>query len=161
MFLKALKDSVHAVRMAAVKEASAFCRIFGNEWSTTAFIPQILNEFSSKSGHCIRLTVLQAIVPLGEVLNGQQTETILAPTFLKALGDSVPNVKYRACKLTMTFCRDSEMRIEFIRDQIRPAVEKVIAETGAGEVQSAGYAARDAIDHIIKAGRSVPVPVPT
>lgn len=60
-------------------------------------IVQTCHRFSQKSGHCIRLTVLQTILGLGEVLNAAQVEQLLAPTLLKALADPVPNVKYRAC----------------------------------------------------------------
>eukprot|EP00392_Amoebophrya_sp_AT5.2_P014077 g14215.t1 len=152
MFMKALKDSVHAVRMAAVAQCAAFCRIFPIEWATGTFIPQVLNEFSQKSGHCIRLTVLQTILGLGEVLNAAQVEQLLAPTLLKALADPVPNVKYRACKITHAFCKESAVTIDYVSKEIRPALEKLTQEPHL-EVQQAAFIAKDQLDDLIKTGK--------
>ncbi|CAD7945122.1 unnamed protein product [Amoebophrya sp. A120] len=152
IFMKALKDSVHAVRMAAVDQCAHFCKHFGNEWATGTFIPTLLNEFSQKSGHCIRLTVLQTVVPLGEVLSAAQTESMLGPLLIKALNDVVPNVKYRACKLAPSFCKDTTVTLDYVTKEVRPVLEKLTSEAHL-EVQQAAFLAKDAVDELIKNGK--------
>lgn len=109
LFLSSLKDSVFFVRKEALNQLKTLCKHFGSSWTCDKLLPKILDMYSNSKettqqqtqvGYASRVTVLQAIpflwdhICLENAPCSKATETVV-----NALKDSVPNVRFCACKV--------------------------------------------------------------
>jgi serine/threonine-protein phosphatase 2A regulatory subunit A len=98
LFLSSLRDSVNAVRQAAVGMLREVARTFGASWTVDHLLPKIVEQYSQSVGYGNRVTTLLAIPPISDVMSADQVAQVIVPLIIKATKDSVPNVRFCACR---------------------------------------------------------------
>jgi len=94
-----LGDCVYSIREAAIINIKNLTEIFGIEWAKTNIAPQIIHLFNNSSNYLYRMTALNAISVLAEVVKAEVVESLFLPLILeKACVDTVPNIRFCAAK---------------------------------------------------------------
>jgi len=103
LFISSLKDSVFSVRKEALQQLKSIADRFGQQWSAEHLLPKILELYqgnTSTTGYANRVTTLQALPRVWESVSDDVGATKSVTDLLsKALTDSVPNVRFCACKM--------------------------------------------------------------
>ena len=76
IFFNSLGDSVHAVRFAAVENVGVICGHFGHDWTTSHFLPKIMEQYQTNSGFSTRTTILHSLPQLAKVMKPEQVYSI-------------------------------------------------------------------------------------
>jgi serine/threonine-protein phosphatase 2A regulatory subunit A len=102
VFLSAFRDGVHSVRLRAIAESKTIVDAFGAEWTVQHLMPKIVNlaDLDAYANRVARLLILGKIF---QVLSASQIEEHMVPMVVEALRDSVPNVRFTACKVLILF----------------------------------------------------------
>lgn len=103
LFISSLKDSVFSVRKEALEQLKQMADHFGPQWTAEHLLPKILDLYggagNNQTGYANRVTTLQALPKLWESLSSESAVGTGIVLVLKALKDSVPNVRFCACKV--------------------------------------------------------------
>lgn len=89
---------MQAVRQSAIEKLKPVAESFGAKWTVEHLLPKIVEQYSQSAAYANRLTTLAAISSVAEVLSAEQVGQAVIPLLLKALKDSVPNVRFTACR---------------------------------------------------------------
>merc|ERR1712045_735411 len=99
LFLTSLRDSVHSVRQAAIENLKEIADTFGSQWTVEHLLPKLVEQYSQSAGYANRVTTLHVLPQVSGVMTGDQIEKCIVPLLVKATKDSVPNVRFCACKV--------------------------------------------------------------
>jgi serine/threonine-protein phosphatase 2A regulatory subunit A len=99
LFLSSLRDSVWSVRSEAIKHLEEIVLEFGPQWTVEHLMPKVLEQYQQGIGYANRVTTLSTLPKCAKVMNAEQIQTFVVPLILKAMKDSVPNVRFYACKV--------------------------------------------------------------
>jgi serine/threonine-protein phosphatase 2A regulatory subunit A len=98
LFLSSLRDSVHSVRQAAIVNLKEIAETFSSHWTVEHLMPKIMEQYSQSAGYANRVTTLQVLPQVSSVMNAEQIAGLIVPLLIKATKDSVPNVRFCACR---------------------------------------------------------------
>lgn len=129
MFLSSLNDSVHSVRETAIKNIGQIARDFGSTWAVEHLLPKILELYSATAGHSTRLTCIAGILQLCPLMTPEQIGTFAIPPVLKATKDTVPNVRFMACKAIENIISNYDMNPALVSTQIKPALTELLQDS--------------------------------
>merc|ERR1719361_2956913 len=101
LFLSSLRDSVHEVRQAAILHLKEIVETFGAQWTVEHLLPKLVEQYSQSAGYANRITTLHVLPQVSGVMTAHQILEFIVPLLIKAMKDTVPNVKFCACRTTM------------------------------------------------------------
>ncbi len=108
-----LGDSVCTIREAAITNLKKLTEVFGVEWAKEHIVPQVLALFDTSNNYLLRMTSLNAIGVLSELVGEETVENSFLPVVTeRACRDPVPNVRFCSAK-TLTIV------IPFVRKDVR------------------------------------------
>mmetsp|Transcript_119614 Transcript_119614/g.349816 ORF Transcript_119614/g.349816 Transcript_119614/m.349816 type:complete len:220 (-) Transcript_119614:477-1136(-) len=122
LFLSSLRDSVHSVRHAAILNLKEITETFGSAWTVEHLLPKLIDLYSQSSGYANRVTTLHVMPPVSGVMSAEQIVEFLIPLLIKAMKDSVPNVRFSACTTLSWMMQNHNLGSASINTLIRPAL---------------------------------------
>jgi len=97
--IKWLGDSVCTIREAAITNLKKLTEVFGVEWAQINIVPQVLSLYDMSNNYLLRMTSLNAIGVLSELVGRSIVEDMFLPVVTeKASRDPVPNVRFCSAK---------------------------------------------------------------
>lgn len=147
LFLASLKDSVYSVRKDALSQLKSIAKAFGPQWTGDHLLAEILNIYGDtlpppgqqqqqqQSGYASRVTVLQAIPQIWESISSEPSTHCqkVIEKLICALKDSVPNVRFCACKVITELLSQSENVHEVSRKTLIAKIKAPLKDL-SGEV---------------------------
>lgn len=104
LLLTTFRDAVHSVRQKAVGEIKTIAETFGAAWTAEKLMPKIV-PLGEQPGYANRVTMLLILGKVCDILTASQIEERMLPLVVKALKDSVPNVRFTACRTLLDFLK--------------------------------------------------------
>jgi serine/threonine-protein phosphatase 2A regulatory subunit A len=131
VFLSSIDDSVFFVRMQAVDVLRKVAKHFGATWTVDHLLPKILEHYNANSGFVMRVTVLNTMHRLAEVLNPDQIMEHLFPVVLRGANDSVPNVRCQALQTLNNWIRNPDIGLtpEVLARNLRQELPRLQQDT--------------------------------
>jgi len=120
LFLSSLRDSVHSVRQAAIKNLKEVAETFGTQWTVEHLMPKIMDQYSQSAGYANRVTTLSVLPEVSIVMTSAHILELICPLLTKATKDSVPNVRFCACR-TIAWVLE-EKGTEAIKSTMKPVL---------------------------------------
>lgn len=118
LFLSSLRDSVYSVRETCIFHLREISEIFGAEWTVEHLVPKIMEQYSQSIGYANRVTTLQVLPQLCYAMNPSQIEQHIVPPLLRATQDSVPNVRFSACKVILHVMSEHKLRGQAVKKEL-------------------------------------------
>lgn len=122
LFLTSLRDSVHSVRQAAIQHLKEIADTFGSQWTVEHLLPKLVDQYSQSSGYANRVTTLHVLPQVSGVMNADQIVQFVVPLLIKATKDSVPNVRFCACRTIMWMMEHHNLGAVSINTVIKPTL---------------------------------------
>merc|ERR550532_1548868 len=122
LFLSSLRDSVHAVRQAAIQHLKEIAEAFGSQWTVEHLLPKLMEQYSQASGYANRVTTLSVLPQVSGVMTADQIVQFVLPLLIKATKDTVPNVKFCACRMIMWMMENHNLGSVSINQVIKPTL---------------------------------------
>jgi len=122
LFLSSLRDSVHCVRHSAIIHTKDIAEAFGAQWTMDHLLPKLAEHYSQSSGYANRVTTLHVLAQVTSVMPADQIVRLVLPLLIKATKDSVPNVRFCACKTIMWTVENHDLGSQTISNVIKPAL---------------------------------------
>jgi serine/threonine-protein phosphatase 2A regulatory subunit A len=120
LFLSSLRDSVHSVREAAINNIREIAECFGPQWTVEHLMPKIMEQYSQSAGYANRVTTLHVLPKVASVMNQEQVAQLVVPLLVKATKDTVPNVRFCACRTIIWVLQDNKVSTEQAQKLIKP-----------------------------------------
>merc|ERR1711953_594276 len=124
-FLSSLRDSVHSVRATAIDNLKEITMHFGGSWTVEHLLPKIVEQYSQSAGYANRVTTLQVLPQVSYVMTPDQIVQFIVPLLMKAMKDSVPNVRFCACKAIAFFVENNSLDNGSINSVIKPQLHEL------------------------------------
>eukprot|EP00180_Rhodochaete_pulchella_P003800 Plantae.Rhodophyta-Rhodochaete_pulchella.ctg6870.p1 GENE.Plantae.Rhodophyta-Rhodochaete_pulchella.ctg6870~~Plantae.Rhodophyta-Rhodochaete_pulchella.ctg6870.p1 ORF type:complete len:367 (-),score=63.01 Plantae.Rhodophyta-Rhodochaete_pulchella.ctg6870:221-1231(-) len=122
-----LGDCVFSIREAAIQNLKSLTTIFGVPWAKDNIVAQIVHLFNNSTNYLYRMTALNAISVLAEVVGPDVVEEMFLPVVLeKACHDPVPNIRFGAAKTLGLLV--PHVRAEARNTRIRPGLLSLTEE---------------------------------
>jgi serine/threonine-protein phosphatase 2A regulatory subunit A len=148
LFLSSLRDSVHSVRCAAIQNLKEIAETFGSQWTVEHLCPKIMEQYSQSAGYANRVTTLHVLPQIAGVMKADQVKQFVLPLLTKATKDSVPNVRFCACRVIL-YLMEADVKESLISkesaDEIRPAILELEHDSDS-DVQYFAQRARAALE---------------
>jgi|Transcript_4189 serine/threonine-protein phosphatase 2A regulatory subunit A len=122
LFLSSLRDSVHSVRQAAIHHLKEIADTFGSEWTINHLLPKLVEQYSQSHGYANRLTTLHLLPQVSGVMTSDQIVQYMIPLLIRATKDSVPNVRFCACRTIMWMMENHSLGATSINTIIKPTL---------------------------------------
>jgi serine/threonine-protein phosphatase 2A regulatory subunit A len=122
LFLSSLRDSVHSVRQAAIFHLKEIVETFGSQWTVEHLLPKLVEQYSQASGYANRVTTLNVLPQVSGVMTADQIVQFVVPLLIKATKDTVPNVKFCACRMIMWMIENHNLGSVSINQLIKPTL---------------------------------------
>eukprot|EP00927_Polykrikos_kofoidii_P078913 TRINITY_DN7570_c0_g1_i1.p1 TRINITY_DN7570_c0_g1~~TRINITY_DN7570_c0_g1_i1.p1 ORF type:complete len:591 (+),score=81.31 TRINITY_DN7570_c0_g1_i1:111-1883(+) len=122
LFLSSLRDSVHSVRHAAISYLKEIAESFGAVWTIEHLLPKIVEQYSQSAGYANRVTTLHVLPKVSGVMTSDQIVQHIVPLMIKATKDSVPNVRFCACRTIMWMIEHHNLGAVAINSYIKPTL---------------------------------------
>mmetsp|Transcript_39252 Transcript_39252/g.155731 ORF Transcript_39252/g.155731 Transcript_39252/m.155731 type:complete len:616 (-) Transcript_39252:319-2166(-) len=126
--IKWLIDNVWSIREAAIMNLKSLAEVFGTDWAKQNIVPQIVHLFDFSSKYLHRITALNAVAVLSEVVGAEVVEdSFISLLTDRASKDPVPNVRFGTAKTlshVMPFVTP-----EMKESKIRPCLSSLAAES--------------------------------
>eukprot|EP00419_Tripos_fusus_P063425 CAMPEP_0172930414 /NCGR_PEP_ID=MMETSP1075-20121228/218978_1 /TAXON_ID=2916 /ORGANISM="Ceratium fusus, Strain PA161109" /LENGTH=586 /DNA_ID=CAMNT_0013791723 /DNA_START=52 /DNA_END=1812 /DNA_ORIENTATION=- len=122
LFLSSLRDSVHSVRQAAILHLKEIVETFGSQWTVEHLLPKLVEQYSQASGYANRVTTLHVLPQVSGVMTADQIVQFVVPLLIKATKDTVPNVKFCACRMIMWMMENHNLGSTSINSIIKPTL---------------------------------------
>lgn len=122
LFLSSLRDSVHSVRQAAIFHVKEIVEVFGSQWTVEHLLPKLVEQYSQSSGYANRVTTLHLLPQVSGVMNPEQIVQFIVPLLIKATKDTVPNVRFCACRNIMWMMEHHNLGSQSILSVIKPTL---------------------------------------
>jgi len=129
LFLSSLRDSVHSVRQAAIMHLQSIAETFGTQWTVEHLLPKITEQYVQSAGYASRVTTLQVLPKISVVMNESDVAIYIVPLLVKATKDTVPNVRFCACRNIMVLVERSQVSQMVVNSEIRPALQALDQDT--------------------------------
>merc|ERR1712241_199896 len=120
LFLSSLRDSVHSVRQAAIQHVKEIAETFGSQWTIEHLLPKIVEQYSQSAGYANRVTTLLVLPQVSSVMTAEQIIQYVVPLLIKATKDSVPNVRFTACRTIAWMMENHNIAVSHVNQQIKP-----------------------------------------
>jgi serine/threonine-protein phosphatase 2A regulatory subunit A len=128
LFISSLRDSVFSVRKEALTQLKQIADTFGQQWTAEHLLSKIMDLYGGvqgqnpATGYASRVTTLQAMPKVWDSLRADQSASSAVISLLvKALKDSVPNVRFCACKVVIELLTDTKDKAELVK-KLKPAL---------------------------------------
>merc|ERR1719321_2534645 len=140
VFLSSIDDSVFYVRMRAVEVLRKVAKNFGSTWTVDHLLPKILEHYNAETGFVMRVTVLNTMQKLADVLTPDQIMEHLFPVVMRGASDTVPSVRCQALATISMWMTDPNIGIapETLARSLRNDVPRLQNDTD-GDVQIQVY----------------------
>jgi len=125
MLLSSLRDSVHSVRHTAIQHLKEIAETFGNQWSVDHLLPKIVEQYSQTAGYANRVTILYVLPQVSGVMTSDQIVSYIVPLLIKATKDTVPNVRFCACRTIMWMMEHYSLGQNHINSLIKPTLSEL------------------------------------
>jgi len=125
LFLSSLRDSVHSVRLSAINHLKEIAECFGAQWIVEHLLPKIVEQYSESAGYANRVTTLHVLPQVAGVMTADQIVQFLVPLLIKAMKDSVPNVRFCACRTIMWMLEDNKLNSASASSVIKPTLSEL------------------------------------
>eukprot|EP00930_Biecheleria_cincta_P020909 TRINITY_DN1560_c0_g1_i1.p1 TRINITY_DN1560_c0_g1~~TRINITY_DN1560_c0_g1_i1.p1 ORF type:complete len:593 (+),score=108.30 TRINITY_DN1560_c0_g1_i1:70-1848(+) len=122
IFLSSLRDSVHSVRQSATKHISEIATAFGPQWTVEHLLPKLVEQYSESVGYANRVTTLHVLPQVSCVMTPEQVNQYIVPLLVKATKDSVPNVRFCACRTIMWMMENHNLGSQALSASVKPAL---------------------------------------
>jgi len=127
LFMSSLRDSVYSVRKEAILQLKTISTLFGPQWTVEHLLPKILELYSNSAGYANRVTTLQVVPQIWNNIhahNNAESCTSILALLVKALKDSVPNVRVCACKMIFELLKEPDGRAD-AEHKLKPALKEL------------------------------------
>jgi serine/threonine-protein phosphatase 2A regulatory subunit A len=128
LFLSSLRDSVHSVRQTAILHLKEISETFGGMWTVEHLLPKIVEQYSQSAGYANRVTTLHVLLQVSGVMTSDQIVQFIVPLLIKAMKDSVPNVRFCACKTIMCLLEQYNLDSSSINAVIKPQLSELVQD---------------------------------
>eukprot|EP00811_Abedinium_folium_P033690 NODE_6634_length_1653_cov_13.439056.p1 GENE.NODE_6634_length_1653_cov_13.439056~~NODE_6634_length_1653_cov_13.439056.p1 ORF type:complete len:457 (-),score=108.63 NODE_6634_length_1653_cov_13.439056:281-1516(-) len=125
LFLSGLRDSVHSVRKASIAQLKEIAEAFDSQWVVDHLLPELVDQYSQSAGYANRVTTLQLLPQVAGVLAPDQVEMFVVPLLVRATKDSVPNVRFCACRNLMWVMERGILGAHCITDLVKPTLQEL------------------------------------
>eukprot|EP00811_Abedinium_folium_P032592 NODE_5624_length_1750_cov_11.629698.p1 GENE.NODE_5624_length_1750_cov_11.629698~~NODE_5624_length_1750_cov_11.629698.p1 ORF type:complete len:478 (-),score=121.99 NODE_5624_length_1750_cov_11.629698:317-1552(-) len=125
LFLSGLRDSVHSVRQSSITQLKEIAEAFGSQWAVDHLLPQLVEQYSQSAGYANRVTTLQLLLQVSGVMGQDQVELSVVPWLVGATKDSVPNVRFCACRMLMLVLERNILGTHCITDLVKPTLQEL------------------------------------
>jgi len=122
LFLSSLRDSVHSVRDTGIQNLEGIAEAFGAAWTVEHLLPKLTDLYSQSSGYASRVTSINVLPRISKVMTADQVVQFVIPLLIKATKDSVPNVRFTACKTISWMMENHKLGSVSIKTVIKPAL---------------------------------------
>merc|ERR550532_338925 len=122
LFLSSLRDSVHSVRQAAILHLKEIVETFGSQWTVEHLLPKLVDQYAQAPGYANRVTTLSVLPQVSGVMTADQIVQFVLPLLIKATKDTVPNVKFCACRMIMWMMENHNLGSVSINQVIKPTL---------------------------------------
>lgn len=122
LFLSSLRDSVHSVRQSAILHLQEIAITFGASWTVDHLLPKLVEQYSQSAGYANRVTTLHVLPRVCDVMTPDQIVQFVVPLCIKATKDTVPNVRFCACRTLMWLMESHTLGAQAINSMIKPAL---------------------------------------
>lgn len=125
LFLSSLRDSVHSVRSAAILNLKEISETFGSQWTVEHLLPKIVEQYSQSAGYANRVTTLDVLPQVSGVMTPDQIVQFILPLLIKATKDTVPNVRFCACRSLAWMMEHHTLGSTAINTVIKPTLTEL------------------------------------
>lgn len=125
LFLSSLRDSVYSVRQAAITNLASIAECFGSSWTVEHLLPKIVEQYSQSAGYANRVTTLHVLPQVAKVMTPDQIVHVIVPLLIKATKDSVPNVRFSACRMLTEIMANDCLGRSSIYSAIKPMLQEL------------------------------------
>eukprot|EP00913_Durusdinium_trenchii_P001106 g1014.t1 len=125
IFLSSLRDSVHSVRQAAIQHLKDIADTFGSQWTVEHLLPKLVEQYSGSVGYANRVTTLHVLPQVSFVMTPEQLVQCIVPLLVRATKDSVPNVRFCACRTIMWMMEHHNLGAQNINTIIKPCLSEL------------------------------------
>lgn len=125
LFLSSLRDSVQSVRQAAILNLKEISQTFGGTWTMEHLLPKIKDHYSQNSGYANRVTTLHGLLQLSHAMPPEQIVSGIVPLLIKATKDTVPNVRFCACRTIAWMVEHHQLGAACVDTVISPALREL------------------------------------
>jgi serine/threonine-protein phosphatase 2A regulatory subunit A len=125
LFLASLRDSVHSVRVAGIQNLRLVAECFGASWTVEHLLPKIVEQYSQSAGYANRVTTLSVLPQVAHVMTADQIVQFIVPLLIKATKDSVPNVRFSACRMLIEIMEQKTINASSITSVIKPMLQEL------------------------------------
>ena len=88
-----MTNTAAAVRKMGVAKVGVLAERFGEQWIVSTLIPKVVECYNvEQQGYNYRMCSLRSLAAVMPVLQKEEISDKIIPTFVKACGDTVPNV---------------------------------------------------------------------
>jgi serine/threonine-protein phosphatase 2A regulatory subunit A len=129
LFLSSLRDSVHSVRSTAITHLKEIAETFGPQWTVEHLMPKIMEQYSQSAGYANRVTTLHVLPHVSSVMTSEQVVQFVVPLIIKATKDSVPNVRFFACKTIHSIMKVHNLGSQAITGTIKPTLTELMSDS--------------------------------
>ena len=100
IFMQYLTNTAASVREMGIEKSAEMAQKFGSDWVLTSYIPKVVESYNvEQQGYNYRMCALKSLAGVMPVLQKDEITDKIVPIFVKACGDSVPNVQFTVAKL--------------------------------------------------------------
>eukprot|EP00812_Abedinium_dasypus_P013293 NODE_67_length_2278_cov_728.590643.p1 GENE.NODE_67_length_2278_cov_728.590643~~NODE_67_length_2278_cov_728.590643.p1 ORF type:complete len:592 (-),score=175.36 NODE_67_length_2278_cov_728.590643:369-2144(-) len=125
-FLSGLRDSVHSVRQASIAQLKEIAEAFGRQWVVDHLLPKLVDQYSQSAGYANRVTTLQLLPQVSGVMAPNQVELFVVPLLVRATKDTVPNVRFCACRNLMWIMEHGPPGAHCVADLVKPTLQELL-----------------------------------
>ena len=87
-------DEIYQVRTATATSIKKLCKHFGDDWTTSRFVPQLTTLWDKAESYVEKTVVMYAFRALAFVAKGDVLMEQLLPRVIEGCKDNTPNVKF-------------------------------------------------------------------
>ena len=99
IFIQYLTNTAASVREMGVIKVGEIAERFRADWAVKDFIPKVVESYNAEQqGYNYRMTAIKSLAAVMPVLQKDQITELVVPIFVKACGDTVPNVQFCVAK---------------------------------------------------------------
>ena len=140
LFYSYLDQSAAMVRNEGIKQSTALAKVFGDDWITKEFIPQVHKMYDrEKKGYNYRICYINSMAAVMPYMKKDSINSMVLPYFIKAIQDDVPNVSFCVCK------RIKENRVYIDQNMFKTKLEGPLKEKQAHQDDDVKYYAEKAL----------------
>merc|ERR1719157_143358 len=85
-------------------------------------LPKLVEQYTQSSGYANRVTVLHVLPQVSSVMTADQITQFIVPLMVKATKDTVPNVRFCACRAIAWIITNHTLSPACVNSTIKPAL---------------------------------------